>query len=40
VKCADELLLLAKKKAVPQGMIERLIATGGPCGVEMNVERN
>jgi hypothetical protein len=40
VKCADDLLLLAKEEAVLQGMIEGLIAIGGPCGVEMNVERN
>jgi len=38
VKCADELLLLAKEEAVLAGMIERLIAIRGPCGLEMNVE--
>jgi hypothetical protein len=40
VNRADDLLLLAKEEAVLRGMIERLTAIGGPCGVEMNVERD
>ena len=40
MKYADNLLLLAKAEAVLQGMIERLTAIGGRCGVEMNVEKN
>ena len=39
VKCADDLLLLAKEEVVLQGMIEILIAIGRACGVEMNVKR-
>jgi hypothetical protein len=37
VKCADELLLLAKEEAVLQGMIERLVDIGRCYGREMDV---
>jgi hypothetical protein len=38
VKYADDLVLLAKKKMVLQGMIDRLIEIGRHYGMEMNVE--
>jgi hypothetical protein len=37
VKHADDLVLLAKKEMVLQGMIGRLIETGGCHGMETNV---
>ena len=40
VKYADDTELLAKEKAVLQGMIERLIVMGRCYGMEMKVERN
>jgi hypothetical protein len=39
VKCGDDLVLLAKKKTVLQGMIGRLTETGRCYGMEMNVEK-
>jgi hypothetical protein len=38
VKCADELLLLAKVETLLQGMIDRLIEIRRHYGMEMNVE--
>jgi len=40
VKYADELLVLAKKEAVLQGMINRLNETGRRNGIEVNVGKN
>jgi hypothetical protein len=40
VKCADDLLLLAKEEMVLQGMIDKLIEIGRCYGMEMNVEEN
>jgi len=39
VKYVNDLVLLAKKKAVLQGMIEGIIEIGRCCGMEMNVEK-
>jgi hypothetical protein len=39
VKCADDLVLLAKEEAVLQDMTERLSETGRCYGMEMNVEK-
>ena len=39
VKCADDLVLLAKEEKVLQGMIDKTIEIGGCCGMEMNVEK-
>ena len=39
VKYADDLVLLAKKEMVLQGMIDRLIDIGRCCGMEMKVEK-
>jgi len=39
VKYADDLVLLANKEMVLQGMIDRLIETGRWYGMEMNVEK-
>ena len=39
VKYADDLVLIAKKEMVLQGMIDKLIETGRYCGMEMNVEK-
>jgi hypothetical protein len=39
VKCADELVLLAKEEKVLQKMIDKLIEIGGRYGMEMNVEK-
>jgi len=39
VKYADERLLLAEKRMVIQGMIDRLSAIGRCYGMEMNVEK-
>ena len=38
VKCADDLVLMAKEETVLQGMIDKLIETGRYCGMEINVE--
>jgi hypothetical protein len=40
VKCADDLLLLAKEEKVRQDMIDKLIEIGRCYGMEMNVEKN
>jgi len=39
VKCADDLVLLAKEETVLQGLMERLTKIGRCCGMEMNVEK-
>ena len=39
MKYADERLLLAEKRMVIQGMIDRLSAIGRCYGMEMNVEK-
>ena len=39
VKYADDLLLMAKKETVLQGMIDKLIEIGRCYGMEMNVEK-
>jgi hypothetical protein len=39
VKCADNLMLLAKGEMVLQGMIEKLPEIGRSHGMEMNVEK-
>jgi hypothetical protein len=39
VKYANDFVLLARKEAVLQGMIERIIEIGRCCGMEMNVEK-
>jgi hypothetical protein len=38
VKCADDLVLLAKEEKVLQDMIDKLIEIGGCYGMEMNME--
>jgi hypothetical protein len=38
VKCADDLVIVAKGETVPQGVIDRLIEAGKFCGLEMNME--
>jgi hypothetical protein len=38
-KYADDLVLLAKKETVLQGMVDRLIYIGKRHGMEMNVEK-
>jgi hypothetical protein len=37
VKCEDDLVLLAKKENVLQGMINRLTEIGICCGMDLNV---
>jgi len=39
VKCADDLVLLAKEGKVLQDMIDKLTVFGGCHGTEMNVEK-
>jgi hypothetical protein len=39
VKCADDLVLMAKKEKVLQDMIDKLTETGKCNGMEMNVEK-
>jgi len=39
VKCADDLVLMAKEETVLQGMIDKLIEIRGCYGMEMNVEK-
>jgi hypothetical protein len=39
VKCADDLVLMAKEETVLQGMICKLIEIGGCYGMEMNVDK-
>ena len=39
VKYADDLVLMAKEETVLQGMIDKLIETGGYYGMEMNVTK-
>jgi len=39
VKCADNLVLLAKEERVLQDMIDKLNEIGRCCGMEMNVEK-
>ena len=39
VKSADDLVLMAKKEKVLQGMIDKLIETGRYYGMEINVEK-
>jgi hypothetical protein len=39
VKYADDLVLLAKKETVLQGMLDRLIEMGRRYGMEINVEK-
>ena len=39
MKYADELVLMAKEEKVLQGMIDKLIETGGYYGMEMNVKK-
>jgi hypothetical protein len=39
VKCADDLVLLAKEDTVLQGVTDSLIKTRRLCGMEMNVEK-
>jgi len=39
VKCADDLVLLAKEEKVLQGITDKLIETVGCYGMEMNVEK-
>jgi hypothetical protein len=40
VKCADDLVLLAREEKVLQGMVDRLVEIGRRYGMEMNVEKN
>jgi hypothetical protein len=39
VKCADDLVLLAKEETVLQDMIDKLTEIGKCYGMEMNVEK-
>ena len=39
VNYADDLVLMAKKENVLQGMIDKLIEIGRSCGMEINVEK-
>ena len=39
LKCADELVLMAKRETVLQGIIDKLIETGRYHGMEINVEK-
>jgi hypothetical protein len=39
VKCADELVLLAKEETVLQGMIDKPAEVGRCYGMEMNGEK-
>ena len=39
MKCADNLVLMAKEETVLHGMIDKLIETGKCYGMEMNVEK-
>jgi hypothetical protein len=39
VKYADDLVLLAEKETVLQGVIDRPTETGRCCGMEMHVEK-
>ena len=39
VKCADDLVLLAKEEKVLQDMIDKLIEIGRCYGMELNVEK-
>jgi len=40
VKCADDLVLMAKEETMLQGVIDKLIETGRYCGMETNVGKN
>jgi len=40
VQYADDLVLMAEKETVLQGMIEKLIEIGRCNGMEINVEKN
>jgi hypothetical protein len=40
VKCADDLVLLAKEEMLLRGMIWKLTETGRRYGMEMDVEKN
>ena len=39
MKCADDLILMAKEETVLQGMVDKLIEIGSCYGMEMNVEK-
>ena len=39
LKCADDLVLMAKEEMVLQGMIDKLIEIGSCYGMEMNVDK-
>jgi hypothetical protein len=38
VKCADDLVLLAKEETILQRMTDKLIEVGRGCDIEINVE--
>jgi hypothetical protein len=40
VKCADDLVLLAKEEKVLEDMIDKLVEIGRYYGMEINVEKN